>query len=76
MFVVHSVCESVPPIEWQRWQEEAYTADIQWPANIRIGENIRNHQISGWTGTSEAGLRFRNDWVSSEGKQHKIIPLI
>lgn len=49
-------------------KEKAHQTDVQWPADIRTGENLRANQILGGSGTRQARVRIGHDRITSEGK--------
>ena len=53
---------------WQRRQEEAHTADLFRPTNLRLGKDLRANQVPCWPWTGETCLRTGDDREPSQGK--------
>lgn len=49
-------------------QEEAHEAHLQWPADLRAGEDLRADQVPGRAGAGQARVRTRHDRVTSQGQ--------
>lgn len=60
-------------------QEEAHEANVQRPADLRAGEDVRADQVPGGARARQAGLRPGHDRVPSQGRRrfnHKITSCI